>query len=324
MHKTEAAGHIGNMFVEEDVGLARPPTQVTEDMLNAFMMELANIATMNGAALLTPGTDTYHQCRDEIMAYVAAAIAANANYIVRYTTTGNVALTGLGTQAGGDWPAALTDGDLILVKDNTTASQNGWYNAYSGAWTRATFADASAEIRPGALTNVTSGTTLADSIWMLTTDGTITLGTTSLNFSRKDAVASRVGEIFDYAGTTPPAGALALPTAATNISRATYAALFAKIGTTWGAGDGSTTFGMPYCPTDHVFVQANGNVGTSTAGQVITHTHGIPLNGGSGSSFPYGLTSGGASIQQTIGQTPGGGSANLAAGIRALKCVWYN
>lgn len=29
------------------------------------------------------------------------------------------------------------------------------------------------------------------------------------------------------------------------ISRATYAALFAKVGTTWGVGDGSTTFNLP-------------------------------------------------------------------------------
>lgn len=32
-----------------------------------------------------------------------------------------------------------------------------------------------------------------------------------------------------------------------NVSRTTYAALFAKFGTTYGAGDGSTTFGLPDC-----------------------------------------------------------------------------
>ena len=33
----------------------------------------------------------------------------------RYATTGNVNLSGLATQAGGDWPAALTAGDRVLV-----------------------------------------------------------------------------------------------------------------------------------------------------------------------------------------------------------------
>ncbi|WP_428834875.1 phage tail protein [Pseudomonas fulva] len=42
---------------------------------------------------------------------------------------------------------------------------------------------------------------------------------------------------------TPPPGWLKRNGAA--VSRTTYAALFAKIGTTWGAGDGSTTFNLP-------------------------------------------------------------------------------
>lgn len=46
-----------------------------------------------------------------------------------------------------------------------------------------------------------------------------------------------------FAGTTAPSGWLKCNGAA--ISRATYAGLFAAIGTTWGAGDGSTTFNLP-------------------------------------------------------------------------------
>jgi len=121
-------------------------------------------------------------------AEVLALISGGASdYIVRYTTTGNIALNGLGTQAGGDWPAALSPDDLVLVRNQTTAPDDGWYNAKSGAWTRATFADVSAEIKSGCLTQVREGATLADTIWMLTTDGAITLGTTALVFARKDA-----------------------------------------------------------------------------------------------------------------------------------------
>lgn len=52
-----------------------------------------------------------------------------------------------------------------------------------------------------------------------------------------------VGAGCDYFGTTPPEGFLFADGSA--ISRTTYADLFAVIGTTYGAGDGSTTFNLP-------------------------------------------------------------------------------
>jgi microcystin-dependent protein len=57
-----------------------------------------------------------------------------------------------------------------------------------------------------------------------------------------------VGSLIDYAGAisgTPPALPNYLNCDGTPISRTTYAALFAAIGTVWGAGDGSTTFNLP-------------------------------------------------------------------------------
>lgn len=51
------------------------------------------------------------------------------------------------------------------------------------------------------------------------------------------------GAILDYAGATAPEGFLACDGAA--VSRTTHARLYAAIGDTWGAGDGSTTFNVP-------------------------------------------------------------------------------
>jgi microcystin-dependent protein len=48
----------------------------------------------------------------------------------------------------------------------------------------------------------------------------------------------------DYWGTTVPNSSFAFPVGQA-ISRATYAALFAIMGTTYGVGDGSTTFNLP-------------------------------------------------------------------------------
>lgn len=52
-----------------------------------------------------------------------------------------------------------------------------------------------------------------------------------------------VGTLADYAAATTPTGWLQCNGAA--VSRATYASLFAVIGTTWGVGDGVTTFNVP-------------------------------------------------------------------------------
>ena len=52
-----------------------------------------------------------------------------------------------------------------------------------------------------------------------------------------------VGSVIYLTTSTPPSGYLACGGAA--INRTTYAALFAKIGTTYGAGDSSTTFNLP-------------------------------------------------------------------------------
>lgn len=160
------------------------------------------------------------------------------------------------------------------------------------------------------------------------------------------------GAVFDYAGTACPSGSLIIPTTAGNISRSTYAGLFAAIGTTWGAGDGSTTFGQPYIPADQVAVQASANVGTTTAGQVLSHNHTenahnhgitdpthahyswrVGLSAGTDTAANPGAGWGGLTIitsyaatgisvnnaTPTINAT--GGATNLAAGVRFLKCV---
>ena len=51
------------------------------------------------------------------------------------------------------------------------------------------------------------------------------------------------GTVFEYGGAAAPTGFLMCDGAA--VSRTTYANLFAVLGTTFGAGDGSTTFNVP-------------------------------------------------------------------------------
>ena len=61
------------------------------------------------------------------------------------------------------------------------------------------------------------------------------------NLATKDMMPT--GAVLPYAGSSAPTGFLLCDGSA--VSRTTYANLFAVIGTTYGAGDGSTTFNLP-------------------------------------------------------------------------------
>lgn len=110
----------------------------------------------------------------------AAASGLDVKMSVRVATTANITLSGTQTIDG----VAVVAGDRVLVKNQTTASQNGIYVVAAGAWSRSTDADTSAEVHAGMFTFVTEGTTNADSGWVLTTNDPITLGTTALTFGQ--------------------------------------------------------------------------------------------------------------------------------------------
>lgn len=85
-------------------------------------------------------------------------------------------------------------GQYLLVKDESTASDNGVYQVTTVGhsntpWqlTRATGWDTSDEVKNGRLVTVAEGTTNSASEWQLTTLDPITLGTTALAFSRVGA-----------------------------------------------------------------------------------------------------------------------------------------
>lgn len=145
------------------------------------------------------------------------------------------------------------------------------------------------------------------------------------------------GTKIEWTGPTAPAGFLQCPTAPTNISRTTYAALFAAIGTTWGAGDGATTFGMPWFPVGYAAVHGTSGIGSSSVGAILSHahtdaghSHGIPVfSVNANGPNPQGTDNGGgiASSTNTIAASANiqasGGAANLAAGVTVMMCVKY-
>ena len=95
-------------------------------------------------------------------------------------TTANITLSGTQTIDG----IAVTAGQRVLVKDQTTASQNGIYVVDASAWSRATDADTAAEFNSGVFFFVEKGTDNADNGFVMSQDATINFGTTDITFSQ--------------------------------------------------------------------------------------------------------------------------------------------
>jgi hypothetical protein len=100
-----------------------------------------------------------------------------------YTTTNNIALSGLATQAGGDWPSALTASDRILVKNQTNTAENGIYAASASGWTRTADMNNWSEV-PGAFTFIEDGATLSSTGWVTTAGSTGTIGVTAMPWTQ--------------------------------------------------------------------------------------------------------------------------------------------
>jgi hypothetical protein len=100
---------------------------------------------------------------------------------VHVATTANLAsLSGLLTIDG----HTIEAGQRVLVKNQSTASENGIYVSGSSTWSRADDFDGTPAVDTGAFTFVEYGTVNGGTGWVLTTTGTITIGTTPLAFTQ--------------------------------------------------------------------------------------------------------------------------------------------
>jgi len=104
---------------------------------------------------------------------------------VRAATTANITLASALENGDTLDGVVLVTGNRVLVKDQTTGSQNGIYVVKSsGAPDRSTDADLAAELTSNFAVFVEEGTVNADQGYVLTNDGAITVGTTALTFTQ--------------------------------------------------------------------------------------------------------------------------------------------
>ena len=168
---------------------------------------------------------------------------------VRAGTTANITLSGEQTIDG----VSLVVGNRVLVKDQTDQTKNGIYVVASGSWSRSTDADASSEVTSGMFTFITEGTLNANSGWVLTTTGAITLGTSLLTFTQFSGAGqitagtgiTKSGNTLDVVGTTNriTANADSIDIASTYVGQTSITTVGTLTSGSLGAGFGNINIG---------------------------------------------------------------------------------
>ena len=110
------------------------------------------------------------------------------------------------------------------------------------------------------------------------------------------------GAVQPFAMSTPPTGWLKCNGQA--VSRTTYAALFSAIGTTYGTGDGSTTFNVPDLRGEFIRgwddsrgIDSGRTLGSSQADAIEAHTHDVDIEASKIADSATELTSGQTGLQ---------------------------
>lgn len=250
------------------------------------------------------------------------AMLQTAPYLVAHAGGSADALSASVTPA----PSALTDGQMIFLRaaaTNTTTTPTFALNS-TGAKT----------IVKGTGTAVAASDIVGAGHWLqLQYDSTLTkwvLLNPSGGISGGGG-GGQPGDVFWTARSTAPTGSLKANGAL--VSRTTYASLFAAIGTTFGVGDGSTTFGLPDVRGEFVRgwddsrgVDSGRSMGSSQSADIAAHAH--PYDW---SAIQSGGSVGGSNNLAVAANTGGGtyntrnssGTETRPRNVAMLGCIRY-
>ncbi len=287
---SSAGTHASALTVGESNG-AVTLTLNLADASNAGLLSATFYSLLNGAT--ASNTNDTLVKRDSSGRFQATSPSADADvatksYVdaqrsgldvkqsVRVATTGPQTLAS-DFEAGDEIDGVtLVAGDRILIKNQSTGSENGIYTVNaSGAPTRATDADSNTEVTAGMFTFVEEGTSNADSGWVLTTNGSITLGSTSLAFAQfsgagqitAGAGLTKTGNQLDVGGTTDriTVNSDSVDIASTYVGQSSITTLGTITTGTWTA----TAVGVAYGgtgATTAATARSNSNLAATSAG----------------------------------------------------------
>ena len=176
-------------------------TDATEDATASKLVKRDG----NGNAKVATPTDAAHIATK---GYVdAARQGLDVKQSVRAATVGAINISA--DLEAGDLidGVTLVAGDRVLVKDQSTATENGIYVAVaSGAASRSSDANGTAdtgELKPGTFTFVEEGAVNSDKGFVVSTNGTITIGSTSIAWTQFSGAGSfTAGDGLSQSGNT--------------------------------------------------------------------------------------------------------------------------
>jgi hypothetical protein len=182
-------GPAGTPFYA-NVNPAQTGLNITNSTINSTTIGLTTPAAgaFTTATVATAPTASTDVANKQYVDYYAAGLAWKEPVLA--ASMGNLTLSGEQTID----TVAVVAGDRVLVKDQTTASQNGIYTVAVGAWSRSIGADDWDEYL-GAITFVIDGSQ-AGSAWYCTAQPGGTLGTTAIewaNFSVSSTYTAGTG-----------------------------------------------------------------------------------------------------------------------------------
>ncbi len=313
---------VSNAYVAADNALSNSLTSAYQAADNALSNTLTSAYQDADNAVVSSLTQDYQDADNTVLSTLRDEIAAASQGLdiknsVRAATTANIDLTGIATPTYDG--VTLNVGDRLLVKNQSTASENGIYvlGGSAPAYTLTRADDAgNGELTAGSFTFVEEGTANADSGWVISTNGAITVGTTAIAWTQ----FSGTGQITAGDGLSKTGSTLAV-VAGTGISVATGAVAIAgnyagqssitTVGTistgTWEGstidvahgGTGQTSF------PEGEFVIGNGTNGLATVSTIA------------GSSITGDISGNAENVNGTVAIENGGTGATTAAGARA-------
>lgn len=183
-----------SFVVDEDNMASNSATKVpTQQSVKAYAdtkLPLAGGTLMGALTLSGDPSSALHAATKQYVDARAAGLDPKA--AVDCATTANITLSGEQTIDG-----IATSGSRVLVKNQSTASQNGIYVSAAGAWARATDMDETAEATKGAFTLVAAGTVNGGKMYFIST-APATLGTNDMAWSLLSASPTGAVLATDY------------------------------------------------------------------------------------------------------------------------------
>ena len=175
--------NYGLKGIGNDVQFGKGGGRLVYDQSSSFFKFTTDGTTLSQARVATTPANANDAASKSYVDSTASGLDVKDS--VRAATTGNGTLASAYANGQTIDGVSLVTGDRILLKDQTDASENGIYTVNaSGAPTRATDFDTDAEVTSGAFAFVEEGTVNADNGFVLSTNGSITVGTTNLAFTQ--------------------------------------------------------------------------------------------------------------------------------------------